>query len=79
VRWTLIIVDILGFIATLEFPLAPMFLVGTALFGALLLAQSLFGVSQGPLFSAATAVVESWLPTNRWAMGGGLQAAALLG
>jgi ACS family glucarate transporter-like MFS transporter len=76
-RWTLVVVGILGFIATLAFPLTPMVLAGTALFGALLLAQALLGVSQGPLFSAATAVVESWLPSNRWAMGGGLQAAAM--
>ena len=76
-RWTLVLVGILGFIATLAFPLLPMILAGTALFGALLLAQELLGVSQGPLFSAATAVVESWLPANRWAMGGGLQAAAM--
>ncbi len=76
-RWTLVVVGILGFIATLAFPLSPMILAGTALFGALLLAQALLGVSQGPLFSAATAVVESWLPANRWAMGGGLQAAAM--
>ena len=77
VRWTLVVVGILGFIATLAFPLAPVILAGTALFGTLLLAQALLGVSQGPLFSAATAVVESWLPVNRWAMGGGLQAAAM--
>jgi sugar phosphate permease len=47
------------------------------LFTALLLAQALLGFSQGPLFSAATAVVESWLPAHRWAMAGGLQAAAM--
>jgi MFS transporter, ACS family, glucarate transporter len=76
-RWTFVFVGILGFIATLAFPLSPMVFAGTALFGALLVAQALLGVSQGPLFSAATAVVESWLPSNRWAMGGGLQAAAM--
>jgi sugar phosphate permease len=76
-RWTLVDVGILGFIATLAFPLATMLSVGTVLFGSLLLAQAFLGVSQAPLFSAATAVVESWLPLNRWAMGGGLQAAAM--
>ncbi len=76
-RWTLVAVGILGFIATLAFPLAAMLSAGTVLFGTLLLAQGLLGVSQAPLFSAATAVVESWLPANRWAMGGGLQAAAM--
>jgi ACS family D-galactonate transporter-like MFS transporter len=76
-RWTLTVVGILGFIATLAFPLAPLVSTGTTLFGALLLAQALLGVSQGPLFSAATAVIESWLPMNRWAMAGGLQAAGM--
>jgi ACS family glucarate transporter-like MFS transporter len=76
-RWTLIVVGVLGFIATLAFPLAAVLSTGTVLFGTLLLAQALLGVSQAPLFSAATAVVESWLPANRWAMGGGLQAAAM--
>jgi ACS family glucarate transporter-like MFS transporter len=76
-RWTLIVVGILGFIATIAFPLAAMLAAGTLLFGTLLLAQGLLGVSQAPLFSAVTAVVESWLPANRWAMGGGLQAAAM--
>jgi MFS transporter, ACS family, glucarate transporter len=76
-RWTLIDVGILGFVATLAFPLATMLSAGTVLFGSLLLAQALLGISQGPLFSAATAVVESWLPSKRWAMGGGLQAAAM--
>jgi ACS family glucarate transporter-like MFS transporter len=76
-RRTLIAVGVLGFIATLAFPLASTLSTGTVLFGTLLLAQALLGVSQGPLFSATTAVVESWLPANRWAMGGGLQAAAM--
>ena len=71
------IVGILGFIATLAFPISPMILAGTGLFGALLCAQALLGVSQGPLFPAALAVVESWLPVSRWAMGGGLQSAAM--
>lgn len=76
-RWAFVFVGILGCMATLAFPLAPMLMAGSALFTALLLAQALLGFSQGPLFSAATAVVESWLPAHRWAMAGGLQAAAM--
>jgi hypothetical protein len=49
-RRTLLIVGILRLVATLAFPLAPMLLAGAALFGALLLAQALLGVSKGPLF-----------------------------
>jgi MFS transporter, ACS family, glucarate transporter len=76
-RWTLVLVGLLGFLATLAFPIAPMVLAGTALFIALLCAQALLGVSQGPLFPAALAVIESWLPENRWAMAGGLQSAGM--
>jgi ACS family glucarate transporter-like MFS transporter len=76
-RWALVVVGTLGLIATLAFPIAPMALTGTALFGALLLAQALLGVSQGPLFPAALALIESWLPINRWAMAGGMQAAGM--
>jgi ACS family glucarate transporter-like MFS transporter len=76
-RLALVVVGILGFIATLAFPLASMVFAGTTLFAALLLAQALLGFSQGPLFSAALAVVESWVPARRWAMAGGLQAAGM--
>src|SRR5271154_6357164 len=76
-RWALVVVGALGLIATLAFPLAPMVLAGAALFGALLLTQALLGISQGPLFPAVAAVVESWLPPNRWAMANGLQAAGM--
>ena len=76
-RRTLVIVGIGGLVATLAFPLAPIAFTGAALFGVLLIIQALLGVSQGPLFSAATAVIESWLPANRWAMAGGLQSAGM--
>ena len=76
-RWAFVVVGLLGFVATLAFPVAPMVLAGTALFGALLLAQALLGVSQGPLFPAGLAVIESWLPANRWAMAGGMQSAGM--
>jgi MFS transporter, ACS family, glucarate transporter len=76
-RWTLVVVGILGFIATLAFPLASMLLAGTVLFVTLLCAQALLGISQGPLFSAALAVVETWIPARQWAMAGGLQTAGM--
>jgi ACS family glucarate transporter-like MFS transporter len=76
-RRTLVIVGIGGLVATLVFPLAPIAFTGAALFGALLFIQALLGVSQGPLFPAATAVIESWLPANRWAMANGLQSAGV--
>ena len=76
-RWTLVVVGALGLAATLTFPVAPMVLAGTALFVVLLSAQTLLGVSQGPLNPAVAAIIESWLPANRWAMGNGLVSAAM--
>jgi ACS family glucarate transporter-like MFS transporter len=76
-RRTLVIVGTLGCIATLAFPLAPMFFNGAGLFLALLFAQALLGLSRGPLFPAVTALIESWLPANRWAMASGLQPAGM--
>src|SRR5450631_4158004 len=76
-RWSLVVAGALGLVATLAFPLAPMVFAGTALFGALLLTQALLGISQGPLFPAASAIVESWFPPTRWAMAAGLQPAGM--
>jgi ACS family glucarate transporter-like MFS transporter len=61
----------------LAFPFASKVFAGTALFWALLLAQALLGLSQGPLFPAASAIIAYWLPERRWAMSNGLQPAAM--
>jgi sugar phosphate permease len=71
-------VGIVGLIATLMTPLAPVVLTGTALFLALLLAQAILGVSQGPVFPVFAAVLEKWFPANRWAIANGLQTAGML-
>jgi sugar phosphate permease len=76
-RCALVGVGALGLVATLVFPLAPMVTAGTALFAALLLTQALLGISQGPLFPAASALIESWIPPKRWAMAAGLQPAGM--
>lgn len=76
-RWTLVIVGVLGVVATLSFPAATMVLAGTALFVALMLAQVLLGVSQGPLNPAVAAIMESWLPEKRWAMANGMVSAVM--
>jgi ACS family glucarate transporter-like MFS transporter len=76
-RWALVVVGILGFIATLAFPLASMLFAGTVLFVTLLFAQALLGISQAPLFSAALAIIETWIPARQWAMAGGLQTAGM--
>jgi MFS transporter, ACS family, glucarate transporter len=77
-RLTYVGVGVVGLIATLATPLAPVVLAGTALFLALLLAQALLGVSQGPVFPMFAAVLERWFPMNRWAIANGLQTAGML-
>src|SRR5512137_318307 len=49
-RITFVIVGLVGLLATIATPLAPVLLTGTALFLALLFAQGLLGASQGPVF-----------------------------
>ncbi len=77
-RWTYVVVGVLGVCATIMTPLAPLLLVGSGLFVALLIAQCLLGASQAPIFPVFAAVIEAWFPSNRWAMANGLQAAGML-
>jgi ACS family glucarate transporter-like MFS transporter len=77
-RLTYVAVGVVGLIATLATPIAPVVLTGTALFVALLIAQSVLGVSQGPVFPMFAAVAEAWFPVNRWAMVNGLQTSGML-
>jgi ACS family glucarate transporter-like MFS transporter len=77
-RLTYVAIGVVGLIATLATPLAPLVLTGTALFVALLAAQSVLGVSQGPVFPTFAAVAEAWFPVNRWAMVNGLQTSGML-
>jgi ACS family glucarate transporter-like MFS transporter len=65
-------VGVVGLIATVATPLAPVVLTGTALFIALLAAQGLLGVSQGPMFPMVAAVSETWFPQRQWAITNGL-------
>jgi ACS family glucarate transporter-like MFS transporter len=70
-------VGVVGLIATLATPLAPIVLAGNALFLALLIAQATLGLSQGPLFPVFAAVLQEWFPAKRWAMANGLQTAGM--
>jgi ACS family glucarate transporter-like MFS transporter len=70
-------VGIVGLIATLATPLAPVVLAGNALFLALLISQATLGLSQGPVFPAFAALLQEWFPANRWAMANGLQTAGM--
>jgi ACS family glucarate transporter-like MFS transporter len=64
-------------IATVATPLAPLVLGGTGLFVALLAAQALLGVSQGPVFPMFAAVIQRWFPAKQWAIANGLQTAGM--
>jgi MFS transporter, ACS family, glucarate transporter len=70
-RLTYTVVGLVGLIATIATPLAPVFLAGTALFVALLAAQGLLGLSQGPVFPMTAAVSQTWFPQRQWAMTNG--------
>jgi MFS transporter, ACS family, glucarate transporter len=76
-RLIYVAVGVVGLIATLATPLAPVVLTGTGLFLALLIAQATLGLSQGPVFPAFAAVLQEWFPSRRWAMANGLQTAGM--
>ena len=76
-RWMFVIIGLIAFAATLGTPLAPLFLTGTALFAALLVAQLLLGASQGPIFPVSAGVFEAWFPSRQWPLVQGLQSMGL--
>jgi MFS transporter, ACS family, glucarate transporter len=76
-RLIYIAVGIVGLIAMLAVPLAPVVFTGTALFLALLIGQATLGLSQGPVFPAFAAVLQEWFPAKRWAMANGVQTAGM--
>jgi sugar phosphate permease len=76
-RRTLTLVGLLGIVATLGTPLAPLLGTGTALFAALLGVQVLLGISQGPVFPVLTATLQRWFPSRQWAMANGVTTAGM--
>ena len=77
-RRALAVIGLLAFVATVATPLAPLALVGTSLFVALLIARTTVGIAQAPIFPVSAGVVESWFPVGKWAFPTGLQAAGML-
>ncbi len=71
-RVTWVLIGAVAFVSTLAMPVAPLLLTGTALFAVLLLAQFLFGASQGPIFPVSSGVFESWFPARQWPLVQGL-------
>jgi len=64
-------IGLVGLVATIATPLAPVVLAGTALFVAMLAAQGLLGLAQGPVFPMFAAVSQTWFPQRQWALANG--------
>jgi MFS transporter, ACS family, glucarate transporter len=76
-RRTLIVAGLLAVAATIATPLAPVVLIGGALFAGLFLSQLTLGIAQAPTFPVAAGVVRVWLPARRWAFANGIQSMGL--
>jgi MFS transporter, ACS family, glucarate transporter len=76
-RRTLVIIGIAAFLATVATPLAPYWLTGVGLFGALLLLQLLLGCSQAAIFPVSAGMFEVWFPPRWWTSVQGLQTMGL--
>jgi ACS family glucarate transporter-like MFS transporter len=73
-RITFAIVGLVGLVATIATPLAPVLLAGTALFIALIAAQGMLGLSQGPVFPMTAATLQAWFPQRQWSLTNGTNA-----
>ncbi len=76
-RLTYVLVGIVGFIATVATPLAPLLLSGLALFVLLAASQAMLGISQAPVFPVFAGVVEPWFPSRQWSFANGLQSSGM--
>lgn len=65
-------------VATLATALPPFVLSGSAVLGALIAAQCLLGVGQGPIFPVFAAVVERWFPSRQFALCNGTVSSGML-
>jgi MFS transporter, ACS family, glucarate transporter len=76
-RCAFVLLGALACLATVATPLAPVVLSGTAMIGAMVLAQAVLGSGQAPLFPVMTGVFESWFPSSRWGFVNGLSSSAM--
>ena len=76
-RAMFIAISLVAFVATMSTPLAPLVLQGSLLFGALLAAQLLLGLAQGPIFPLSAGVFETWFTPDKWPLVQGLQSLGL--
>jgi ACS family glucarate transporter-like MFS transporter len=77
-RRTYVAVGIVSLLATVATPALSIIYDGAALFVGLFVAQLILGVSLAPVFPVFASVVETWFPTNRWAIANGLQSCGML-
>ncbi len=75
-RATFFLIGLIGFVAMVGTPVAPLLLTGTALFLAMVFFQGLLGVSQAPVFPTWAGVCERWFPGRQWAMANGVLSSA---
>ncbi len=75
-RVTFFLIGLVGFLAMVGTPIAPLLLTGTALFLAMVFFQGLLGVSQAPVYPTWAGVCEAWFPVRQWAMANGVLSSA---
>jgi ACS family glucarate transporter-like MFS transporter len=71
-------IGLVGVLATLATVLPTYLLAGTALLGALIAAQALLGLGQGPVFPVFATVAERWFPSRQFALANGLISSGML-
>ena len=76
-RKALAYTGLLGLVAALATPLAPLLFTGAALLLMLMLARFLLGVAHAPLFPVSTGAIEAWFPVGHWSFPNGLQVSGL--
>ncbi|MDE2252112.1 MAG: MFS transporter [Gammaproteobacteria bacterium] len=76
-RLMFVLIGMLGFIATVTTPIAPLLLAGTAMLSLLVAAQLLLGASQAPIFPVSAGVFATWFRPEQWPLVQGLQTMGL--
>ena len=76
-RRTFVIIGVASVFCILGTIVAPFYLSGISLLGALCVAQFLMGVAQAPTFPVSTGVFETWFQPRSWPMIQGLQTMGL--
>lgn len=76
-RRALVVTGLVGFAAAMATPLIPLWLTGSAMLIALLVARIMLGLAHAPLFPVSTGVFETWFPVGHWGLPNGLQTAGL--